>query len=81
MIFLNHGIATKVPWQGVYTSSDETERLFQPGDLVWAKVQGHPWYPSEVMPPDALALAPIDPASGSVKVRFLDEHDAKRRTW
>lgn len=72
----------EVPWKGVYTSKeDPSMALFQPGDLVWAKVQGHPWYPCEVMAPDAPGLPSIDPKSGSAKVRFFDEHEVNSRTW
>lgn len=71
-----------VPWKGVYTFEDDSSMaLFQPGDLVWAKVQGHPWYPCEVMAPDAPGLAPIASTSGLAKVRFFDEHEENSRTW
>ena len=69
-----------MPWEQVYLSDDGTS-LYQPGDLVWAKVQGHPWYPGEVMRPEASYLKTIDRKEGTVKVRFFDEPVENARTW
>ncbi|KAJ1978761.1 hypothetical protein H4R35_001777 [Dimargaris xerosporica] len=64
--------------------SSVSKELLSPGAIVWAKLQGFPWFPAEIWDtsdstvPDAVQQTPHNP--GDKLVRFYDR-DSSRRTF